>query len=253
MGKDLFSGHAQDYAAFRPTYPKQLYDFLLGHVKNFDQAWDAGTGNGQVARDLSNRFKKVFATDISAKQIENAFYAENIFYYQSGETTSFSESSFDLITVAQAIHWFDRGKFYAEVARVAKPEAVIAVWGYSLLSVDPEIDLLINDFYKNIIGPYWDKERKLIDEHYTTISFPFQEIITPEFSFSFQWTLPELQGYLNTWSSVQKFVKEKNNNPVEKLIDQIEPLWKWEKMEITFPLFLKAGNKSSIVAQGERM
>ncbi len=241
MRKDLFSNHAQEYAAFRPTYPQELYDFIFSQVNHFDAAWDVGTGNGQVARDLSKPFKKVFATDISAQQIENAFHAENILYYQTGESTNFAENSFDLICIAQAIHWFDREKFYAEVNRVAKPRAIIAMWGYSLLTIEPEIDLLINDFYINIIGPYWDKERKLIDEHYKTISFPFQEIETPEFSFSFQWTLPELRGYLNTWSSVQKFIKEKNFNPVEKLMDQIQPLWKSEKTEIRFPLFLRIG------------
>src|SRR5258708_18049028 len=114
MSKDLFSSHASQYAAFRPTYPEELYNFVFGQVKNFDTAWDAGTGNGQVARDLSRKFKKVFATDISEKQIENATRAENIFYSVSGEATSFPESSFDLVCVAQAIHWFDCNKFYAE-------------------------------------------------------------------------------------------------------------------------------------------
>lgn len=241
MGKDLFSNHAQDYAAFRPTYPKELYDFIFSHVEEFELAWDAGTGNGQVARDLSKYFRKVLATDISAKQIENAFYTENIFYYQVGETTSFPKNSFDLICVAQAIHWFDRDRFYSEVNRVAKPGAIIVVWGYGLLSIDPEIDLLIHDFYVNIIGPYWDKERNLIDEQYKTISFPFHEIETPEFSFSLLWTLRELQGYLTTWSSVQKFMKVKNFNPVEKLIAQIQPTWKSDKMEINFPFFVRAG------------
>ena len=241
MSKDLFSNHANQYAAFRPTYPKELYDFIFRHVKNFDVAWDAGTGNGQVARDLSRQFKKVFATDISAKQIENAYLSENIFYSLAGETTSFPANSFDLICVAQAIHWFDREKFFNEVKRVAKPETVIAVWGYGLLSIHPEIDFLTKDFYTNIIGPYWNKERRLIDKGYKTISFPFEVIKTPEFSLSFQWTLAELQGYLNTWSSVQKYILEKSTNPVEKLIDQIRLLWKFEKMKVKFPLFLRLG------------
>src|SRR5258706_5142103 len=130
MSKDLFSSHASQYAAFRPTFPEELYDFVFSQVKNFDAAWDAGTGNGQVARDLSKKFKNVFATDISQKQIENAARAENICYSLAGETTSFPENSLDLICVAQAIHWFDRDKFYADVTRVAKSKATIAVWGY---------------------------------------------------------------------------------------------------------------------------
>jgi len=241
MSKDLFSNHANQYATFRPTYPKELYNFIFSYVKNFGTAWDAGTGNGQVARDLSDHFEKVIGTDISVKQLENAYQGDNIFYFQTGETIMFSSKRFDLICVAQAIHWFDREKFYAEVKRVAKPEAVIAVWGYGLLSIHSGIDFLIEDFYVNIIGPYWDKERKLVDEEYKTISFPFNEIEVPSFSFSFQWTIDELQGYLNTWSSVQKYIKENQTNPVEKLIDQIRPLWHRERIDVKFPLFLRLG------------
>jgi len=241
MRKDLFSSQADQYAAFRPTYPKELYNFILSYVKNFGTAWDAGTGNGQVARDLSDHFEKIIATDISAKQLENAYQSDNIFYFQTGETIMFSGKRFDFICVAQAIHWFDREKFYNEIKRVAKPEAVVAVWGYGLLSIHSGIDFLIRGFYVNVIGPYWDSERKLIDEEYKTISFPFAEIEVPTFSFSFEWTLAELQGYLNTWSSVQKYIKENQINPVEKLIDQIQPMWLSEKMEVKFPLFLRLG------------
>jgi len=241
MAKDLFSNHANQYASFRPTYPRELYDYIFSHVRNFGTAWDAGTGNGQVARDLSKQFDKVIASDISVNQLENAYQANNIFYFQTGETIPFSSPRFDLVCAAQAIHWFDREKFYTEVKRVAKPNALIAVWGYGLLRVNQEIDSLINDFYRNIIGPYWDKERKLVDEEYKTISFPFSEIEVPRFAFSFPWTLAGFQGYLTTWSSVQKYIREKNSNPVENLVAQIQPLWKLEKLEVTFPLFLRLG------------
>jgi ubiquinone/menaquinone biosynthesis C-methylase UbiE len=241
MSKDLFSSHASQYAAFRPTYPKELYQYLFSQVKNFDSAWDVGTGNGQVARDLSKQFKQVFATDISDKQIENATQLENIFYSVAGETTLFKDQTFDLICVAQAIHWFDREKFYAEVKRVAKQNALLAIWGYGLLNITDEIDPLIKDFYKNIVGPYWDKERRLIDEEYQTISFPFHEINTPSFSFSFQWGLEELHGYLTTWSAVQKFMKANSFNPTNELIEKIKPLWHSDKMSISFPLFMRVG------------
>jgi SAM-dependent methyltransferase len=241
MSKDLFSNHASQYAVFRPTYPKELYNFIFSHVKNFESAWDAGTGNGQVARDLSEKFKTIFATDISDKQIENATRAENILYSVTGESTSFHDKSFDLICVAQAIHWFDREKFYSEVKRVAKPEAMFAIWGYGLIAINKEIDIYISDFYRNIVGTYWDKERRLIDEEYKTIIFPFKEISAPQFEFSFHWTLHELKGYLTTWSAVQKFKKANNYNPVEQLIQKIEPLWNSERMNIRFPLFTRIG------------
>ncbi|MBS1949445.1 MAG: class I SAM-dependent methyltransferase [Bacteroidetes bacterium] len=241
MPKDRFSQHANQYAAFRPTYPNLLYDFIFSQVKNFDYAWDAGTGNGQVARDLCRHFKKVYATDISKKQLENAHVSENIVYSTAGETTPFPEKYFDLVTVAQAIHWFDREKFYAEVKRVAKPNAVVAIWGYGLLSITNEIDPMLNDFYVNIIGQYWDKERKLIDEEFKTIDFPFREIGCPKFSFSAEWTIDQFHGYLTTWSSVQKFIHEKQFNPADELISRINSLWRSEKLNVQFPLFMRIG------------
>lgn len=241
QAKDRFSNHARQYAAFRPTYPKELYDFIFNHVKKFDKAWDAGTGNGQVARDLSTKFKKVVATDISEKQLTNAFPADNIFYSVAGEETTLPDKQIDLITVAQAIHWFDIPKFYREVNRVASNDAVLAVWGYSLLTISPEIDKILTHFYTHVVGPYWDKERKLIDEQYKTIPFLFEEIATPEFNFSFDWTLAELEGYLTTWSSVQKFIQANRHNPVDDFMQEIEQFWKRDKMTIHFPLFLRLG------------
>ncbi len=187
------------------------------------------------------KFKKVVATDISEKQLTNAYQSDNLFYLVAGEETALPAEHFDLITVAQAIHWFDIPKFYKEVHRVAREEALLAVWGYSLLSISPEIDRILTHFYKEVVGPYWDKERKLIDEQYKTIPFPFEEMTTPEFKFSFDWTLEEFEGYLTTWSSVQKFIKSNRQNPVDDLMKEVKPLWKRDKMTVHFPLFLRMG------------
>jgi SAM-dependent methyltransferase len=240
--KDLFSQHSKEYATFRPTYPNELYDFILSHVKNFDAAWDCATGNGQAANDLAKRFQKVVATDLSKKQIQKATPNDKIQYSVcKAEQTPFADNSFDLITVAQAIHWFDFDLFYKEVKRVGKPDSLFAVWGYSLLSVSPFIDRLINDFYVNVVGSYWDKERKFIDEHYQTIPFPFEEIPSPKFEINVTWTIEELIGYINTWSAVQKFIQSNGFNPVDDWINSIRPNWKNEKQTIKFPLFLRLG------------
>lgn len=239
--KDLFSEHSALYSLFRPTYPATLYDFIFSYVKKFDVAWDCGTGNGQSARVLSTKFKNVLATDISAKQIEQAYKADTIFYSVCGEKTSFGDRSIDLVTVSQAVHWFDLETFYQEVNRVAKPNAVLAVWGYSLLSIHPEMDLLIQDFYKNIVGSYWDKERHFIDKHYKTIPFPFEEIAAPTFEFHVDWPIKQLAGYLTTWSAVRKYMEANKTNPVEKLMEGITPLWNQDSMRVTFPLFLRMG------------
>ncbi len=240
--KDLFSGNASEYAAFRPDYPSELYDFIFSHITHFNTAWDCGTGNGQAAKILSGKFENVFATDISDKQMAKGFMANNIFYSVSAaEKTSFPDHQFDLITVAQAAHSFKLEEFYEEVNRVSKPDAVLAIWGYGLLSVNPEFDNHLQHFYKNVIGSYWDPERKLIDEEYKTIPFPFNEIFPPKFNFTKQWSLAQLEGYLTTWSAVQKFIKAKSTNPVSEFIRSTQSLFGVGLKEVRFPLFMKIG------------
>ena len=175
--KDNFSKQSGLYSKFRPGYPEQLFDFLLPLIKNKNAAWDCGTGNGQVAVKLSEYFNKVYATDISAAQINNAAIKKNILYsVESAEQTSFDDNTFDLVTVAQAIHWFNFERFYKEVKRTLKPSCILAVIGYHMFRINKETDLLIDHFYRDITGPYWDHERKYVDNYYQTIPFPFKEI-----------------------------------------------------------------------------
>lgn len=239
--KDRFSQHAKHYAQFRPVYPPELYEFIYQHVKKFDSAWDAGTGNGQCARVLSQSFKDVYATDISAKQLAHAHKADNIFYSIAGEQTTLADNSIDLITVAQAAHWFDMRRFSDEAKRVAKNESVVALWGYSLLSISTPIDEIIKSFYRDVIGFFWDAERRHIDQHFANLYFPFQEITSPLFRITVSWSVEEFEGYINTWSAVQKYISTNQHNPVEALIKQIEPHWKESKQTVKFPLFLKLG------------
>ncbi len=241
--KDKFSGQADLYAKYRPHYPQELFDFILSNVKNRQVAWDCGTGSGQTAIMLTKYFEKIYATDISQKQIDKAYPESNIIYsVEPAEHTRFPNNIFDLITVSQALHWFRVGEFYTEVKRVAKPGSWIAVWTYSLLSISPEIDELINvQHYKNRLGRYWDYERKHVDDNYTSLPFPFLEIQAPVFEIQLEWTLKELEGYLNTWSALQKFIASNQFNPVDELIKKVAAQWKAKKMKIVFPVHLRMG------------
>lgn len=242
MSKDRFSTQSKSYAAFRPSYPSQLYDFIMAHVKSSNAAWDCACGNGQVAKDLAERFDKVYATDISESQIANAAKKENIIYSLSpAENTSFADEQFDLITVGQALHWFNIPGFFNEAQRVLKPNGIIAVWGYSLLSVNNDLDPVINNFYTRIIGSYWDKERKLVDEQYRSVEFPFEKIEVPAFEISFSWSAYEFLGYISTWSSVQKYIKTNGSDPVQLIEKQIRDLWGDGKRKVAFPLFVLMG------------
>lgn len=243
--KDNFSKQALQYSRFRPGYPQQLYDFLLQLLPVKKAAWDAGTGNGQVAAKLSDYFEKVFATDISANQLANSVKKKNIFYsVENAQQSSFANNQFDLITVAQAIHWFDFEKFYKESERTLKSNGVIAIFGYNLMRISTEIDLIIDDFYKNIIGLYWDRERKYVDENYSTISFPFKEIKCPVLNNDCEWNVEQVIGYINTWSAVQYFISTNNRNPVDEIAEPLKKLWRNDlKRKVSFPIFMRAGKK----------
>ncbi|MBL7711661.1 MAG: class I SAM-dependent methyltransferase [Chitinophagaceae bacterium] len=240
--KDNFSNHADLYASYRPEYPASLYRYILSIVPGRDCAWDCGTGNGQVAAGLSPFFKTVYATDISAAQLQHAQQKENITYtQQEAEHTRFPAACFDLIIVAQAVHWFDFERFYAEVRRTAKPGGVLVVTGYGLPGIDEGIDRLLQHFYTAITGPYWDPERKYIDEAYKTIPFPFDKIEAPELVHRLLWTREQFTGYLNTWSAVQHYIKDKGYNPITLIEQELHTLWPESGPKtVRFPILLRA-------------
>lgn len=241
--KDNFSSQSDKYAKYRPIYPPGLFEYLNSLIPDKQNAWDCGTGNGQVASELAKFFKTVFATDISQEQLNNAFKAENILYsLQPAEHTYFDNRLFDLIIVSQAIHWFDFERFYFEVRRTAKPNSLLCVLGYGKLEISQQIDCVIANFYENVLGNYWDDERKYIDENYQTIPFPFNEIQPPDFVNMQHWTLEHLIGYLNTWSAVKHFIRKNEYNPVDKLQIKIAKLWGSEQIkQIRFPVLLRIG------------
>jgi len=240
--KDNFSSHSDQYARYRPTYPKELFEFIYGHVPEKIAAWDCGTGNGQIAIELSAAFHHIYATDISAQQLAHATKAGNISYsVQPAEHTSFPDRIFDLIVVAQAIHWFDFGRFYQEVNRTAKPGALLCITGYGNIELPQILKEIVYDFYEGVTGPYWDAERRYIDEGYQTIPFPFREIAVPKLVNTLYWTQQELIGYINTWSGLKNFIKQKGHNPIEQLTSSIAEHWGvHERIEVTFPILLRA-------------
>jgi SAM-dependent methyltransferase len=241
--KDYFSRQAEAYAIYRPRYPKELFEFIAGLVEHKKTAWDAGTGNGQTATELAYFFDKVIATDISRRQLDQAPPVGNIMYLnEPAEKTSIAGGSVNLVTVSQALHWFKLNSFYEEVRRVAASRAIMAAWTYSLLMIDPEVDELLKYFHFNILKEYWDPEREHVDNGYRNIPFPFKPIAAPGFQITTNWRLYELEGYLNTWSAVQKYIAKEKTNPVIALMEQISTHWEKEEVkEINFPIHLKLG------------
>jgi SAM-dependent methyltransferase len=242
--KDHFSRQATEYARFRPQYPRALFEFIAAAVPNDQTALDCATGNGQAAVALAEHFRKVIAIDASAEQIANAQPNERVGYrVASAESTGLSARSVAAITVAQALHWFDREAFYVEARRVLQPRGVLAAWAYNYLRISPEVDPLVRRFHDEIVGPYWPPERKLVGRGYRELPFPFEEIETPAFQIEVRWSLAHLLGYLRTWSATQRFLAANERDPVELVASDLARAWgnpAAEKLAI-WPLTVRMG------------
>jgi len=241
---DHFSASAARYASYRPSYPPDLFGWLAKTTGERERAWDCGTGSGQAAIALAAHFNEVVATDASHSQLTHAVRAERVHYAaMTAEDSALASRSVHLITVAQALHWFDLSRFYPEARRVLAPGGTLAVWSYGLLSISPEIDVLVNSFYRETLGGYWPPERARVDAGYAALPFPFTELVAPNFHMTRNWTLAQLMGYLDTWSAVSEYRKRNGASPVGRFVAELEPTWgdNATLRRVTWPLELRVG------------
>jgi SAM-dependent methyltransferase len=241
--KDHFSRQAAEYAKFRPRYPKQLFRYLVTIAPSKLLAWDCATGNGQAAIALADRFDHVIATDASEKQIGNAEVHGRVEYRVApAEDSRIESNTVDLITVAQALHWFDLQQFSAEASRVLKPEGVVAAWAYKLAHVTASIDAVVNHYYSDVVGAYWPPERVLV-ERFEELSFPFPEIAAPPFEIVAEWNAEHLIGYLRTWSATHRFMAANQRDPLVDVEENLRAAWgDAEKLRrVVWPLTVRVG------------
>ena len=247
---DHFSAHADAYAKSRPSYPPELFAWLATQCQARALAWDCGTGNGQAAAALATHFDRIHATDLSAEQLAQAAPDPRIHYQCApAHMSELGDQSCDLVTVAQALHWFCDDAYYAEVNRVLKPDGIIAAWTYRLLDAEPAINALVAHFHNHTVGPYWPSERKWVDLGYVGMPFPFDEMTAPIFTISREWTLNDLLAYLRTWSATQRYMKATGNDPVIALGRQLTEIWGTTRdgtearKQILWPLAIRCGRK----------
>jgi SAM-dependent methyltransferase len=244
--KDLFSAQSADYARFRPRYPEELFEALARLAPRRELAWDCGTGNGQAAGSLAKRFKTVIATDPSRKQLESAEPHPGVAYALCGaERAPVSDSTCDLVTAAQAFHWFDQPAFFREAKRVLRPGGAIAIWCYNLCHITPEVDAVVHELYEGILGPYWEPERRQVEQGYSQAEFPFRKEELGSFEMRQKWELGHLVGYLGTWSSLHAYVRgNAGANPLVGLIPRLAAAWGEEKSrEARWEILIRAGRK----------
>jgi SAM-dependent methyltransferase len=242
--KDHFSVAADGYAAYRPSYPAALADFLARAAPRRTLAWDCGCGSGQLSVLLADRFDRVVATDASAEQLARAAPHPRIEYRQATEGSSgLPDRCVDLAVAAQAAHWFDLAVYYAEVRRVARPGALVAQTVYNLVEVDEAVDVAVRRFYADVLGRYWPPERRHVEVDYASLPFPFEPVSAPRLEMRATYTLAHFIEYMRTWSATIALEQAEGAGPLEALRRHLEPLWgaAGATREVRWPLTVRAG------------
>lgn len=242
--KNWFEQGGQDYARFRPHYPAELAAYLASISPDTDLAVDVGCGSGQLTAQLADHFSTVIGFDPSSSQLVHAKSRPNISYRcASAEDLPLPEQCVSLVCAAQAAHWFDLPNFYANVRRIARPGAVLALISYGVLQLDIELEDRFQQFYRNEIGPYWPAERQLVDSGYSTLHFPFEPIQPPAMAIRLEWTLEAFLGYLSTWSSVQKARELGQTVIMQTFAHDLASLWgdAGRKRPISWPINMRLG------------
>jgi SAM-dependent methyltransferase len=240
--QDHFSRQAAQYAAHRPSYPADLHAWLASRAPATSLAWDAGCGSGQAALGLARHFARVEASDPSERQIAQAPNHPRIRYHVAAESLpALAGASVDLITAAQALHWFDRDPFWNEARRVAAPDAVIAAWTYSLPRVLPGIDAAIDGLYAEL-DPWWPPGRRAVEDGYASITLPGRPLPAPVFAMTADWTLAQLLGYLASWSAVARHRADTGQDAVARALPALEDAWgdPRRRHPVSWPLVMRA-------------
>ena len=241
--KDLFSRQASDYARFRPSYPSQLFDELAQRSGARGLAIDLGCGNGQASAALARRFERVIGVDPSQAQLDQAPALANArFACAAAESTGLAGGEADLITVAQAFHWFKLPQAFEEIQRLAKPGGLVALWSYGHCRISPGVDAVTWKLYEELLGAYWDPDRRKVEDGYANIAFPpsWQVLAMPPVSMGQEWALEEFAGYLSTWSPLKRFQEDKGFDPLQAVLPAMAQAWGPEgKRSVQWPLNLR--------------
>jgi len=241
--RNWFQRGGRSYASFRPEYPHALSTYLAEVTADRGTAVDVGCGNGQLTIQLASHFSEVIGVDPSADQIANVIPHERVRYIGApAEDIPLPDGYADLVTAAQAAHWFDLPRFYDEVRRIGREDAIVALISYGVLQLGPaELCERFRHFYRNEIGPYWPPERKLVDTGYADIPFPFTELPAPECRIERFWALGDFLGYVSTWSATQRVLEAGREDILANFAADFSRLWGEGKQPVVWPINMRLG------------
>lgn len=249
--KDHFSAVADAYAAARPGYPDVLFEALAAVVPATATVWEPGCGSGQATCGLAARFARIHASDPSARQVAlhwaadvTARPAHVTVSVERGEHAALADASVQLVAVAQALHWFDRGRFFAECERVLAPGGVLAAWGYGdFLAPEGMVDAVAD--FRALIERHWPPERAQVDGHYAGYDWPFPALPAPQLWLEADWSLAQFLGYLGSLSASARCLAQTSEDPVARHARALGAAWgpPGEIRRVRWPLFVHLRRK----------
>ncbi len=214
-----FSDRVENYVKYRPSYPPKVVDELLakGVITTNSVIADIGSGTGKFSELLVKKGVKVFGIEPNEdmrKAGENFLSSYSIFQSLSGtaEATNLPEKSIDVITVAQAFHWFKIAETQKEFARILKPNGyIVLIWNDrdSEDAFQKEYDRLIIEYCPE----YRLNDHRNISYHDLEIFYKTDEITKFECAYSQLFDFESLQGRLES-SSYTPTRGEENYQPM---------------------------------------
>jgi SAM-dependent methyltransferase len=239
-----FSALAARYASFRPHYPAALSGALAERCTRHDVAVDLGCGSGQLTTDLAPHFARVVGVDPSQPLLDAAPTLANVEYRcAAAEATGLPAASADLVVAAQAAHWFDWPRFVAEVARIARPGALVALVSYGVQRLEGDAMLAI-DRYRAAIAAYWPAGREHVENGYRDLVLPWPAVEAPAIEMVESWTRAELVGYVSSWSATHRLVKRVGSAAFDAFVAELTATWPDdERRSVRWPLAIKLARR----------
>lgn len=239
-----FQAGGANYAAHRPTYPPQLAEALASVSPAPRLAVDVGCGSGQLAVLLAEHFDAVEAYDPSESQLSGAEAHPKVRYAVApAEKLPTADHAADLITAAQAAHWFDRPRFYAEVKRIARPGAVLALITYNNPVGDDAALAPYRALY-DALAPWWRPEREDVETGYANFEFPFEEIGLGVDPIRREWDVTAMSDYVQTWSAFRAAREAGEDALIQRHLKDAEAAWGPGKRVVEWPIAMRIGRVS---------
>ena len=220
--RNQFGLLSNDYAKFRRGYPDEVFEIIKNKIKNNKTALDVGCGTGIATKEIAKFCESVIGTDKEEGMLEQArIYAPNCkFILAPAEKLPFEDSSFDLLVVAQAFHWFDQQKALSEFKRVIKPDGLIVIFRKCSKDGQKILPRFVWDVLSNYF--YLDEDLKNQDEFSYLNNADLKSCELIELDYVDVYIPEEYLGFLRTHSTYNLIPDNKKASYINEITEVLK-------------------------------